>query len=354
MEQVLNSDNEFIKSINRFQLLSLATREGIWEYDFITKKSFYNEGITELFGHTYPELDDNDTWWRNNIHPHDKNRIINALDELLDGTETVWWGKYHFRCKDDSYKLILDRLYVVRNADNAPIRLIGTMQDLTELDSLEQKFEAVRKEHQFQMQKAILKAEENERFKISEELHENINQVLAAINLHIAQAKNHVTQEGLNWLEDAQHLLHESINGIRILSKKLSPVSLQSIGLQFALEDVLSPLAEKNNITYKMEINDLDFGKVSNELQTVLFRIAQHQLNNIIRHSNATHLVVKITAWGKKIKMVIADNGPGINLKKIRYGNGFSNIEQKTAIYGGTFNLQSIEGKKGFTLEVII
>ncbi len=354
MRKKVNQDSDFIKSINRFKLISLATKEGIWEYDFTTKESFYNDGITELFGHGYPELADNDTWWRNNIHPQDKNRIINALDELLEGTENVWWGKYLFRCKDGNYKLILDRLFVVRNAANKPIRLIGTMQDLTELNSLEHEFENIRKEHQQIMHKAVFQAEENERHIISEELHENINQVLAAINLHIGHAKNHVTDKGLSWLEEAQHLLLESISGIRILSKRLSPLALELAGLKLALTDLLSDLQAKYKITYSLMVSDIDFSTVSIDLQTVFYRIAQHQVMNIVKHSAATHLLIKISPQGDKIKMSIHDNGVGINLKNIQFGKGFSTIQERSEVFGGSFNLASIEGQKGFTMEVII
>ena len=347
-------ESEFVKAINRFQLLSLATKEGIWEYDFTTKQSFYNDGITELFGHGYPEIEDNNTWWRNNIHPQDKNRIINALDELLAGNENVWWGKYQFRCKDGSYKLILDRLFVVRDKKGVPLRLIGTMQDLTELDSLEQKFEHIRQEHQQIMYRAVFQAEEAERHHISEELHENINQVLGAINLHLSHAKNHVTDKGLAWLEEAQHLLLESISGIRVLSKKLSPISLQLLGLKLALEELLVNLKEKNKISYTLLVDDIDFSKVNIDLQTVFYRVAQHQFFNILSHSDATHITLRLTTQNERIKMRITDNGTGIDLKKVQFGKGFSTIQQRTAVFGGSFNLESIEGKKGFTMEVII
>ena len=52
------------KLIRRFELLSIATKEGIWEYDFINKQSFYNEGMIELFGYSYSEMSDNEAWWR--------------------------------------------------------------------------------------------------------------------------------------------------------------------------------------------------------------------------------------------------------------------------------------------------
>lgn len=346
--------DEFVRSINRFQLLSLATKEGIWEYDFNSKESFYNDGITELFGHGYPELEDNDTWWRNNIHPQDKHRIITELDELLAGTKTVWWGKYQFRCKDGSYKLILDRLFVVRNADNMPMRLIGTMQDLTQLDQLQQEFEKIRIEHQHIMHKAVFEAEENERHYISEELHENINQVLAAIHLHISQAKSHVTNKGLSWLKEAQHLLLESISGIRVLSKRLSPVSLQLLGLKAALEELLNGAKDKNNIAYTLHLTGIDFSKISIDMQTVFYRIAQHQVSNILKHSNANKIILDITPHGEKTQMTITDNGTGVNLKNLVYGKGFSTIQERSESFGGSFNLESIEGKTGFTMEVII
>lgn len=345
---------EFLKAINRFQLLSLATKEAIWEYDFVTKESFYNQGITELFGHGYPEIEDNNTWWRNNIHPQDKNRVINALDDLLASTENIWWGKYLFRCKNGNYKLILDRLFVVRDKEDVPLRLIGTMQDLTELDSLEQKFDHIRQAHQQVIYKAVFQAEEAERHSISEELHENINQVLGAINLHIANAKKHVNHAGLGWLEEAQHLLLESISGIRILSKRLSPISLNLLGLKLALEEMLISLEENNKITYSLLVDDIDFRKVNIDLQTAFYRIAQHQFTNILKHSNATHVTVKLTSTHKKIKMRITDNGPGVDLKKLSYGKGFSTIQQRSEVFGGTFNLESMEYKPGFTMEVII
>jgi len=348
------TEDDFVKSVDRFELLSLATREGIWEYDFTTKESFYNDGITELFGHGYPELEDNDAWWRNNIHPQDKNRIINAMDELLEGKETVWWGKYHFRCKDGNYKLILDRLFVVRGTDDKPLRLIGTMQDLTELETLEQKFEKIRRENQQNMHKAVFQAEENERKKISEDLHENINQVLAAINLHITQAKSHVDKEGHAWLEEAQHLLLESISGIRVLSKRLSPISLEMLGLKRSLQELLDNLQKSNRISYSLSTADTDLSKMNTDIQTLFYRIVEQQVMNVVKHSGATHISLKFAEYNGKIKMTFRDNGEGINIKNIKYGKGFSTIQERTAAYGGSFNLESIKGKSGFTMEVIV
>lgn len=348
-----NTD-EYFKSINRFQLLSIATKEGIWEYDFNTRQAFYNEGMVDLFGYTEEEMADNESWWRNNLHPQDKKRVITEVDEVMAGTKSVWWGKYQFHCKDGTYRLILDRLFVVRDSNGKTLRLIGTMQDLTEIDALQQDLEKIRRQHHKAMIKAIFQAEENERKHISEELNENINQVLAAINMHLAQAKGHVTPTGLVWLQEAQGLLLDSISGISDIARRLSPIILKDLGLETALNDLMKAMQQNRimscNVYVDGKINEL----ANFDMQTVLYRIAQEQVMNILKHSRARNVQVKVNAADKKIKMIVEDDGIGINLKAIQYGKGFSNIQEKTEAMDGSFNLESVEGKPGFKLEVII
>ncbi len=346
--------DEYFKSIHRFQLLSIATKEGIWEFDLNTRQSFYNEGMVDLLGYTPEEMADNESWWRNNLHPQDKKRVITEVDEIMAGTKSVWWGKYQFRCKDGSYKLILDRLFVVRDNNGKTLRLIGTMQDLTEIDALQQDLEKIRQQHHRAMIKAIFQAEENERKNISEELNENINQALAAINMHLSQAKGHVTSKGLVWLQEAQGLLLDSISGISDIAKRLSPVVLKDLGLETAFTDLLKTIQQTRAITYSIYVDDKITQLANYDVQTVMYRIAQEQLTNILKHSAAGNVQVEIHAMGKKIKMTIEDDGIGINLKAIQYGKGFSNIQEKTEAMNGSFNLESVEGKPGFKLEVIL
>jgi two-component system sensor histidine kinase UhpB len=350
----LTNTEEYFKSINRFQLLSIATKEGIWEYDFYTRRAFYNEGMVDLFGYTEEEMADNESWWRNNLHPQDKKRVITEVDEVMASTSSVWWGKYQFRCKDGSYRLILDRLFVVRDHHGKTLRLIGTMQDLTEIDALQQDLEKIRKQHHKTMIKAIFQAEENERKNISEELNENINQVLAAINMHLAQAKGHVTPTGLVWLQEAQGLLLDSITGISNIAKRLSPIVLKDLGLDTALNDLMKGMQENRTMSFNIYVDDAINQFANFDVQTVIYRIVQEQMLNILEHSEARNVQVKVQLSGKKIRVIVEDDGMGINLKAIQYGKGFSNIQEKTEAMDGSFNLESVEGKPGFKLEVIM
>lgn len=345
---------EYFTSINRFQLLSIATKEGIWEYDFYTKESFYNDGMTDLLGYTPEEMADNESWWRNNLHPQDKKRVITEVDEVMASTKSVWWGKYQFRCRDGSYKLILDRLFVVRDDKGNTLRLIGTMQDLTEIDSLQQDLEKIRRQHHRTMLKAIFNAEENERKNISEELNENINQALAAINMHLSQAKHHVTPAGMVWLQEAQGLLLDSINGISNIAKKLSPVMLKDLGFETAVNELLKDLFQDRLISYNVYADEKLNSLANFDVQTVLYRIIQEQVMNILKHSEARNVMISVEVNDKKIKVVVQDDGTGINLKQIQYGKGYSNIQEKAEALGGDFNLESVEGRPGFKMEVVI
>ncbi len=339
---------------DRLQLLSFATREGIWEYDFETGQAFYNQGMEELFGYTAAEMADNNEWWRSNIHPQDKKRIISSMDDLLKGDKTVWWGKYQFLCRNGSYKLIVDRLFVVRNPDGQPLRLIGTMQDMSELATLQEELEHISRTHRRAMVKAIFLAEEKERHSISEELHENINQVLAAINMHISQVKQYTTEEGLHWIKDAQELLLDSISGIRSISKRLSPIILTSLGLPTAFDELLSTLQENMPVKYSIRVDDEVLSLIDTRMQTVFYRIAETQVMNILRHSSATSVAIVMTVENERVHMSITDNGDGVDLKNLEYGRGFSIIQERAEAFGGSFKLQSTPGKKGFTMEVII
>src|ERR1700712_303177 len=127
------------ESLQRYRLLSLTTNEGIWDYNLQTGQTYYNKGISLLFGYSREEMRDNFSWWQDNLHPSDKKRVIARLDKILKGRENTWWGEYLFRCKDGSFKNVLEKLYVVRDEKSKPFRIVGTMQDLTKIKAIEKK-----------------------------------------------------------------------------------------------------------------------------------------------------------------------------------------------------------------------
>lgn len=353
-EDLLVSENQFLKALKRFELLSIATKEGIWEYDFETRKSYYNSTMTDIFGYTEEEMEDNNAWWRGNLHPEDRAETIHVLDELLAGTENIWWGQYRFLCKNGEYKKVLDRLFVVRDQDKKPLRLIGTMQDLSELDALQNQVENLKLQHHREMIKMSIDTEEKERRDISEELHENINQVLATVNMKIAQAAPGLNVDEKSELIEIKELLNYSIVSIRSIAKRLSPLGLEGLGLKTVLEELLSDIAAQNDISYSVMVDEAAVRDAPPDVQTLLYRIAQLQISNIEKHSDATNVFIKIRSMREKISMAIYDDGAGTNLEDIEFGSGFSIIQERVEAFGGRFNLKSTAEEKGFMLTATV
>jgi PAS domain S-box-containing protein len=342
------------ESLQRYKLLSLTTNEGIWDYNFETGQTYYNRGISLLFGYSKEDMKDNFRWWRDNLHPADKKRVIERLEKLLKGKENAWWGEYLFRCKNGSYKLVLEKLYVVRDESGRHYRIVGTMQDLTKIKEIEKKGEDEKIRQQREMTKAIMKAEEEERKEISDELNENINQVLATINLNIEQVKREADNYGkMEWLNNAQHLLRQSIENIRSISKQLTPASLPFFGLLPSIEEFLQATQKRTRIKFHLRADPSIEKKINKEKKLLFYRIIQLQVKNIRTHSNATNAYILMQPADYKIKLSVKDNGAGFDAAKLKFGYGFSRILRLTEAYNGSFSVKSRPGK-GCVLEVLL
>ena len=344
----------FEESLQRYKFLSLTTNEGIWDYNLETGLTYYNKGISRLFGYNKEDMKDNFIWWRDNLHPSDKKRTIERLEQLLKGKENAWWGEYLFRCKNGTYKLVLEKLYVVRDQKGKPYRIVGTMQDLTKIKEIEKKGEDEKIRQQREMTKAMMKAEEEERKEISDELNENINQVLATINLQIEAVKREANNyDRMEWLNNAQKLLRQSIEKIRSISKQLTPASLPFFGLLPSVEEFLQTAQKRTKIKFHFKADPIIEKKTDKEKKLLLYRIIQLQVKNIRTHSAAANAQIQMLVVKDKIKLTIKDNGKGFDAAKLKFGYGFSRIERLTEAYNGSFSVKGRPGK-GCVVEILL
>lgn len=118
------------QSIERYNVVSKATSDAIWDYDLTTDTVLWNKAAIKLFGYkeTYTTYD----WWREKVHPDDLERIPVKLQPQMNIKENRFESEYRFRCADGSYKSVLDRVFLMFNEVGEPVRLIGSMQDITE------------------------------------------------------------------------------------------------------------------------------------------------------------------------------------------------------------------------------
>ena len=125
-----NSGSANAPIAERYRLAMLASNDAIWDWRLADGHVFWNQALTELFGHQLQQT--SAQWWLDQIHPDDRPRVDSEIHKVIDGTGTTWTGEYRFRRADGSYAHIFDRGSVLRDANGKAVRMIGAMLDLSE------------------------------------------------------------------------------------------------------------------------------------------------------------------------------------------------------------------------------
>ncbi len=124
-----NAERALGASEERFQLVSRATNDAIWDWDLATNVISYGESFGTLFG--YPSGGSNLKLETSRHHPDDRDELMDGLHAFFASREEAWSGEYRYLCADGSYAFVYDRGYVVRDAAGKPLRMVGSMMNIT-------------------------------------------------------------------------------------------------------------------------------------------------------------------------------------------------------------------------------
>lgn len=124
--------NKLRKSYERFEIVSKATSDTIWEWDIKKNTMQFNTGITNMFG--YPETEvRSESWWSERMHPDDRERVVAEFNNVFTREDKHMQIEYRFLCADGSYKYIMNRASVVISSTGIPRRMIGVIQDVSKI-----------------------------------------------------------------------------------------------------------------------------------------------------------------------------------------------------------------------------
>lgn len=137
-------------SEQRHRLVARATSEVIWDNDLATGRQVWDGAINAMFGYSSEDLGDEGRWWQERVHPDDRPRVLSGLEALLEGEGEVWTEEYRFRCRDGTYATVVDRCYVVRDGGNRPVRMLGSMMDISERKRTEEALRESERRHRRQ------------------------------------------------------------------------------------------------------------------------------------------------------------------------------------------------------------
>jgi two-component system, NarL family, sensor histidine kinase UhpB len=324
------------KAIERYEILSKATSDTIWDWDIMNDNILYNHSMTKMFGYTKAEINKAAGWWRSNLHPDDYERVHVTLDQEFKVRSETIQIEYRYRCADKTFKHILDRAYVIYDAEGNPVRMIGAMQDITH-----------EKEHERQIAIAITDAQEKERRELGMELHDNVNQLLGATLLYLGMITKSgtVKDEALRILKDCTQYINDAISTLRNLSHRLTPHAKKQVSLKQLIELLIQPIKATEQYDIHLHVESIENGIIEPEIQTNLYRIVQEQLTNILKHADASQIKISIWLTKKLIKLNISDNGKGFDTSSLKDGIGLENMKRRAEMFSGKIKFISAPGK---------
>lgn len=340
------------RSIERYNIVSRATNDAIWDWDLITNEIVWNDAVTRLFGYTHEEIGQDAEWWENHIHPDDRERVLSRINDHIQQGIEHWQDEYRFISKFAPERQILDRGFILFDDQHQPYRMIGAMMDITERKKLEDELAANKIARQRQVTEAAIMAQEKERAEMGRELHDNINQILTTTKMYLDMA---ITEKDIR--EELMIKSHENISTaieeIRILSKSLVPPSLGDIGLKEAIQEMINNLKYSQKLDIRLRTSGLSKMAMPRNMKLMIYRIVQEQLNNILKHSQASEAEIRITVARDVLTMVITDNGVGFDTRKRGRGIGLMNITSRAEVHHGVVEVISSPGN-GCTIKITI
>ena len=216
--------------------------------------------------------------------------------------------------------------------------------DITQEKNLEEKVALEKVIKQKEITEAVITAQEAERSGIGRELHDNVNQILGGTKLYIDMARKDEKNRD-KFLSSSSEYIHTAIEEIRKLSKSLITPMIKEMGLLDAIQNLINDLKAVQPIEINLVKKNFSEESLNENFKLNLFRIVQEQVNNIIKHSQATKVEILFQQTISEIFISIRDNGIGFDIVKSKKGVGILNINSRVEMYKGVINLQSHPGK---------
>jgi two-component system sensor histidine kinase UhpB len=203
--------------------------------------------------------------------------------------------------------------------------------------------------------RAVLRAQEQERSRIAQDLHDEVNQALTGILLRleatIGDAPPHLRDE----LEDTKQLATQAMDELLHLARQLRPTALDDHGLVPALASQITDFGERTGIRSSFAAPKGSTPRLSDEHQLVIYRVTQESLSNVAQHANARRVDVELSFVGRTV-LRVRDDGRGFHARPSTNGRsrlGVSGMRERALLVGGSLNIFSEPGE-GTTIELIM
>jgi signal transduction histidine kinase len=201
----------------------------------------------------------------------------------------------------------------------------------------------------------LLRVQEEERKHISRELHDETGQGLMVTRLYLGMLEASLRSRSSQVkIQEALAVVDRTIEGLRRMIARLSPLVLQELGLVAAIRKEAKDLSKSTGVKTRVEVPD-DLGRFGPEAETAIYRVVQEALHNVAKHAQAKNVGVQVAREQSAIKLLVEDDGIGFVQKGVSRGRSFglSGMRERVAALGGTVRVRTGKGR-GTRIEVTV
>ncbi|MEA3275960.1 MAG: PAS domain-containing protein [Pseudomonadota bacterium] len=243
--------------------------------------------------------------------------------------------------------VILTNKVPLRDASGRITGLLGIYMDITERKRQEERLEQSLEENRLLTQRCM-RLQEEERRQVAHELHDELGQFLAAIQMRASYVLAKAEGEAPDIADAAADIVRasqETLDTIRDLVRRLRPAVLDYLGVEDVFRSTLADWhARCQSIDYSFSVSgDMEILPV--EIRVVLYRILQEGLTNISKHAGARHVVIALKREHDRIELEITDDGNGMDMDTRSAGVGIQGMRERARAAGGEIQIQTSPGQ---------
>jgi PAS domain S-box-containing protein len=334
----LLENNDWIKSVAK------TTYDVIWDWDIATGQISFGNNFNKVFG--YKLLNNRISFkeWMDLYGPKERINIKKKINKVFTSVKKSWQITYQYTCPGESMCEVILRANILRDHAGKVIRVIGVIHDISKIQKLEKTLDQEIRIKEKQIIEAIVEAREVERSDLGKELHDNINQLLAASILYLDMAREDIKDADIYLIHSLEYI-RAAIEEIRKLSQGLTTDILEDGGLNESIYRMSRDTMQTYPVQIHCILDESLIDTLTPKFKLNLFRILQEQLNNIIKHAKASEIYIKLSQTDTGPTLSISDDGKGFDTTKKAKGIGISNIISRAKLYEGHASFISAQGK---------
>jgi PAS domain S-box-containing protein len=321
--------------------------EGIWTIDQDGITDYINQRGAEILGYSVDEIIGRHA--SDFVPPEDREQA----KRRIEARKTAEWDHHdelqlRLQKKDGSEVWVHFSARPILNPSGAYQGALAMFSDINERKRAEVKLLESSIELE-SLSRRLLELQEAERRSLARELHDELGQILTAVNINLHATRNLAGGAAQSSLDESAAIVDRAIQQVRSMSLELRPSMLDDLGLDAALRWYIDRQAQRTGLWIHLSLHLPE--RLPTELETACFRIVQEAISNTVRHARAKRMWVTIDRHGEAVEVVVQDDGVGFDVeaKRRRAGGGASvglvAMEERVRLVGGQLHVESAPTK---------